>query len=169
VVKQRPRVRGRCSEADWGRLEGLLAEGEEPSRAAASFGRTLTDFRKTDYFRHQRALALAREARADVADRHLDEWAHAPDASDAIRTYWHRYIAGAAGRGIERHELTVAAGAIEDRSASLADVAAVLRASGALAELERADERGPAGGEVADAGGAVAAPAHGLGEAGGVS
>jgi hypothetical protein len=162
-LKPRPRVRGRTSEADWERLERLLADGEEPSRAAQSFGRTLGDFRRTDFYRHQRLLAAAREARADRADRDLDGWAHAPDASDAIRIHWHRYTALQAGRGIEKHQLEL--GPIpqaEDRSASLADVAAVLREAGALGELA-------AGGEVADARELVAAPADGVGEAGGVS
>src|SRR5262252_7382253 len=118
--KEHPRVRGPCLEGDWRRLERLLADGLEPSKAARSFGRTLTDFRKSDYFRHQRLLALSREARADVADRTLDEWAHAPDASDTIRVYWHRYTANAAGRGIERQQLDVTVQpALEDRSASL--------------------------------------------------
>jgi hypothetical protein len=170
-LKERPRVRGLCSERDWEELERRLADGEEPSRAARSFGRTLTDFRKTDYYRHQRVLALSREARADVADRTLDEWAHAPDASDTIRVYWHRYCANAAGRGVERHELLVSGPQVhaEDRSASLADVAEVLKASGALLELAPGPERGePAGVEVAGAGAAVAASADGEREAGGV-
>jgi|SRR5215831_7793051 len=166
--EEHARVRGPCLEGDWRRLERLLADGVEPSKAARSFGRTLTDFRKTDYFRHQRMLGLSREARADVADRTLDEWAHAPDASDTIRVYWHRYTANAAGRGIERQqlELTGRLEHVEDRSASLADVARVLEQAGALKQLERGDA---AELEVADAGEPVAAPEELLGEAGGVS
>jgi hypothetical protein len=163
LAADHPRVKGPPIEGDWRRLEGLLADGVEPSKAAHSFGRTLTDFRKQDFYRHQRLLAMSREARADVADMHLHEWAHAPDASDQIRTYWHRYVANAAGRGVERHELLVSPGQVEDRSASLADVADVLRAAGAF-------ERGGAAElEVADAGGAVAASSLGEREASGVS
>jgi hypothetical protein len=163
-----PRVKGPPIEGDWRRLEGLLHDGIEPSRAAASFGRTLTDFRKQDYFRHQRLLALSREARADRADRTLDEWANADGASDTIRVYWHRYTANAAGRGIEKHQLELSAGPsahLEDRSASLDDIAKVLESSGALAGGERG---GPAGGEVAEPGEPLAAPALGEREAGGV-
>jgi hypothetical protein len=161
--KERPRVRGLCSERDWEQLERLTAEGVEPYQAARSFGRTLGDFRKTDYFRHQRMLAQSREARADVADRDLAEWAHAADASDTIRVYWHRYTANAAGRGIERQqlELTGRLEHVEDRSASLADVARVLLEAGALGgglvELE-----------VADARESLAAPGEREREAGGV-
>jgi len=165
VGKPWPRVKGPPIEGDWRRLEGLLHDGIEPSKAAASFGRTLTDFRKQDYFRHQRLLALSREARADRADRTLDEWANADGASDTIRVYWHRYTANAAGRGIERHQVELSAGPaqhLEDRSASLDDIAQVLSASGAL-------ERGePAGGEVAEPGEPLAAPSERVGEAGGV-
>ena len=163
--KEHPRVKSPPLEGDWRRLEGLLADGIEPSAAARSFGRTLTDFRKQDYFRHQRLLAMSREARADVADMTLAEWAHAPDASDTIRVYWHRYTANAAGRGIERAQIDVAVRPeLEDRSASLADVAEVLQQAGAFKQLER----GAAGAEVADAGDAVAAPADDEREAGGV-
>ena len=164
-LQERPRIRGLCSERDWQELEKRITDGEEPSRAARSFGRTLTDFRKTDYYRHQRVLALSREARADRADGDLDAWAHAPDASDQIRVYWHRYTANAAGRGIERHELLLTGPqvGVEDRSASLADVAEVLRDAGAL------DGGGLAELEVAAAGGAVAASALGEREADGVS
>src|SRR5262245_15455467 len=112
------RVRLPIIEGDWRRLEQLLADGVEPSQAAHSFGRTLTDFRKADYLRHREMLALSREARADVADGHLDDWAHAPDASDTIRIYWHRVTANAAGRGIERAQLDVTVRPdLEDRSA----------------------------------------------------
>jgi hypothetical protein len=160
-----PRVKGPPIEGDWRRLEGLLHDGIEPSKAAASFGRTLSDFRRQDYFRHQRLLALSREARADRADHTLDEWANADGASDTIRVYWHRYTANAAGRGIERHQVELSAGPsahLEDRSASLDDIAQVLSASGAL-------ERGePAGGEVAEPREPLAAPALGEREAGGV-
>jgi len=170
VEAEHPRVKGPPIEGDWRRLEGLLQEGLEPSRAARSFGRTLTDFRKQDYYRHQRLLALSREARADVADRDLSEWAHAPDASDTIRVYWHRYTANAAGRGIERSQLDVTVSPqLEDRSASLADVADVLSAAGALRALEKPlDGGGPAGLEVADAEPGLAAPGDGEREAGGV-
>jgi hypothetical protein len=158
-----PRVKGPPIEGDWRRLEALLADGVEPSEAAHSFGRTLSDFRRQDYYRQQRLLALSREARADGADRDLAAWAHAPDASDTIRVYWHRYTANAAGRGIERQQVELSvANHGEDRSASLADVAHVLREVGAL-------ERGNAAElEVADAGAVLAAPADGEREAGGV-
>ena len=162
--KAHPRVKGPVIEGDWRRLEGLLAEGMEPARAAASFGRTLSDFRRQDYYRQRRLLELSREARADVADRDLDGWAHAPDASDTIRVYWHRYLANAAGRGIERQQVDLNVRPLqEDRSASLADIAAVLREAGAL------DGGGPSGLEVADAADLLAAPRKLLGEAGGVS
>jgi hypothetical protein len=177
TAKPHPRLKLPLIEGDWRRLEGLLHDGVEPSRAAASFGRTLSDFRRQDYFRHQRLLALSREARADRADRTLDEWANAEGASDTIRVYWHRYTANAAGRGIERHQLEVTGPSqhAEDRSASLDDIAQVLSASGALA-LAAGPSRGgdggdggePSSGEVADAGGAVAAPSERVGEAGGV-
>lgn len=150
-------------EGDWRRLEALLLDGKEPSAAAHSFGRTLTDFRKADFFRHQRLLALSREARADVADMTLSEWAHAPDASDTIRIYWHRYTANAAGRGIERTQIDLAVRPdLEDRSASLNEIAEVLRAAGAL------DGGGAAGAEVADARELVAASGDGEREAGGL-
>src|SRR4029077_7126053 len=172
--KPYPRVKGPPIEGDWRRLEGLLHDGMEPSKAAASFGRTLTDFRKQDYFRHQRLLALSREARADRADRTLDEGANAEGASDTIRVYWHRYTANAAGRGIEKHQLELSTPAqhAEDRSASLDDIAQVLSASGALAagpsrgDGER-DGVEPSSGQVADAGEPVAAPSERVGEAGG--
>jgi hypothetical protein len=158
LVDDHPRVRSPLIARDWERLEGLLLEGLEPAGAARSFGRTLSDFRRDDYARHQRLLRVSREARADAADRDLDGWAHAVDASDAIRMYWHRYVANAAGRGIERAqlELSVAAPA-EDRSASLADVVVVLREAGALAVDEPVLERGAVGVEVADARELVAA------------
>src|SRR4029077_18586826 len=111
---------------------------------------------KQDYFRHQRLLALSREARADRADRTLDEWANADGASDTIRVYWHRYTANAAGRGIEKHQLELSAGPsahLEDRSASLNDIAHVLESAGALAAGPSGDERdggGASGGEVAE-------------------
>jgi hypothetical protein len=168
AAKPYPRVKGPPIEGDWRRLEGLLHDGVEPSKAAASFGRTLTDFRKQDYFRHQRLLALSREARADRADRTLDEWANADGASDTIRVYWHRYTANAAGRGIERHQLELSAGPsqhLEDRSASLHDIAQVLSASGALAG---GDGGGPAGVELAEPREPLAAPSERVGEAGGV-
>jgi len=162
-VSKHPRVKGPVIEGDWRRLEGLLAEGMEPSQAAASFGRTLSDFRRQDYYRQRRLLELSREARADRADRDLDGWAHAPDASDAIRVYWHRYTANAAGRGIERQQVELSVQSHgEDRSASLEDVAHVLREAGAL------ERRGALELEVADAGGVLAAPELGVGEAGGV-
>src|SRR5215472_8515598 len=151
--KEHPRVKSPPLEGDWRRLESLLQDGMEPSAAARSFGRTLTDFRKQDYFRHQRLLAVSREARADVADMTLAEWAHAPDASDTIRVYWHRYTANAAGRGIERTQIELQGRLehVEDRSASLADVARVLTDAGAFERGEAAEL------EVADAGAAVAA------------
>ena len=110
---------------------------------------------------------MSREARADVADRDLSEWAHAPDASDTIRVYWHRYTANAAGRGIERQQLDVTVvPALEDRSASLADVAEVLRQAGAFTGLDNSRE--PPGLEVAGASELVAASGDGVGEAGGL-
>lgn len=168
LAEEHKRVRGPCIEGDWRRLEQLLQDGVEPSQAARSFGRTLGDFKKSDYFRHQKLLALSREARADVADRDLHEWAHAPDASDTIRVYWHRYTANAAGRGIERHELdvSVSSAQLEDRSASLADVATVLRESGALRAIDSGNDVGE---QVAEPGEVVAAPALGEREAGGLS
>jgi hypothetical protein len=164
LERKHPRVRGLCSERDWEHLEAMVADGLEPSWSAGTFGRTLTDFRKTDYFRHQRLLQQGREARADVADRDLSEWAHAPDASDTIRVYWHRYTANAAGRGIETQklELTGRLEHVEDRSASLADIARVLVEAGAL------DGGEPLELEVADARGAVAASRDGEREASGV-
>ena len=177
LQKPYPRLKLPLIEGDWRRLEGLLHDGIEPSKAAASFGRTLSDFRRQDYFRHQRLLQLSREARADRADRTLDEWANAEGASDTIRVYWHRYTANAAGRGIERHqlELTGPSQHAEDRSASLDDVAQVLSASGALALAagpKRGDDAGdggePSTPEVADPGEPVAAPSVGEREAGGV-
>ena len=174
LTKPYPRVKGPPIEGDWRRLEGLLHDGIEPSKAAASFGRTLTDFRKQDYFRHQRLLALSREARADRADRTLDEWANAEGASDTIRVYWHRYTANAAGRGIERHQVELSAGPsahLEDRSASLDDIARVLESSGALAAGRSGgdgDGGGASGEPLAEPGEPLAAPADGEREAGGV-
>jgi hypothetical protein len=171
-AKPYPRVKGPPIEGDWRRLEGLLHDGIEPSKAAASFGRTLSDFRRQDYFRHQRLLALSREARADRADRTLDEWANAEGASDTLRVYWHRYTANAAGRGIERHQLELSGPSthVEDRSASLAEIAEVLSASGALGlPAGERDGGGAAREPLADPGEPVAAPADGEREAGGVS
>jgi hypothetical protein len=102
----------------------------------------------------------------------LDEWANAEGASDTLRVYWHRYTANAAGRGIERHQLEVSGPSshVEDRSASLAEIAEVLSASGALGlPAGEADGGGAAGEPLANLGEPVAAPADGVGEAGGVS
>lgn len=137
------------SPSDWERWEQRLLNGEDPSAAAQAEGQTCSSFRRQDEARQRALLAISREARADEADRRLDMWATDFEASDQVKLYWHRYHANRAGRVSEKVEVTGREGGpiqVEDRSASLADVARVLEAAGALAAIHGG---GTVGGEVA--------------------
>ena len=100
---------------------------------------TTEDRRKGGLVRAERAREQAKTVRERLADK-LNE--RADELADALieqaRTDYRAFVAGmdqAFGKPTERHELTGADGGpltVEDRSASLADVAAVLRDTGAL-------------------------------------
>lgn len=132
------------SPSDWDRWEQRLADGEEPATAAAAEHQTCSAFKRQDPVRHAEALAGSREARGFLADRIVDndviehDEAGAPvafrsDVSDSQKQFWARRwqpaygnnttveLSGPGGRPIE----------VEDRSATLADVLAVLHAVGA--------------------------------------
>lgn len=83
---------------DWADWQARVEDGEDPKSAAAERGLTLSNYRRADFERQREVLALSREARADEADRRLEKWASVDDASDQMRTYWHRYHANRAGR-----------------------------------------------------------------------
>lgn len=135
------------SPSDWDRWEQRLLAGEEPSTAAAAEHQTCSAFRRQDPVRHAEALAGSREARGHVADRIVDNdviqhdetgapVAFRSDVSDAQKQFWARRWQPAYGNNTTV-ELSGPNGApvqIEDRSASLDAVAAVLVAVGALAD-----------------------------------
>lgn len=125
------------SPSDWDRWEQRLLNGEEPSTAAKAEHQTCSAFKRQDPVRHGEALAMSRETRAHYADERMEAWVTPDEASDAIKLGWARRWQPAYGTNA-RVEVTGADGGpveIEDRSASLADVARVLEAVGALAEL----------------------------------
>lgn len=96
------------SPSDWERWEARLLAGEDPSSAAQAEGQTCSSFRRDDEVRQRALLALSREARADEADRRLEDWVVDEKASDQVRLYWHRYHANRAGRVSEHVEVDVA-------------------------------------------------------------
>jgi hypothetical protein len=95
------------SPADWEDFERRILEGEDPQQAANARRLSLSNYRRADHQRQRELLAMSREARADEADRRLEDWVTRAEASDALKVYFHRYHANMAGRGAERVELEV--------------------------------------------------------------
>lgn len=126
------------SPSDFDRWEQRLLDGEEPSSAAKAEGQTCSAFKRADPVRHGEALAMSRETRGHYVDERVEKWVDDPEqASDAVKLAWAKRWQPAYN-GNTRVEVTGADGApieIEDRSASLADVARVLEAVGALASV----------------------------------
>lgn len=95
------------SPADWEDFERRILEGQDPQQAANARGLTLSNYRRQDETRQRALLKLAREARADEADRRLEDWVTRAEASDTLKVYFHRYHTLNAGRGVDRLELEV--------------------------------------------------------------
>lgn len=107
VVERKP-MRGAHalpSPADWEDWQNRVENGEDPKAAAAERGLTLSNYRRADYDRQRAILDIGKEARADEADRRLEKWVQVDDASDQLKTYWHRYHANRAGRTQEQLRL----------------------------------------------------------------
>jgi hypothetical protein len=117
---------------DWEDFERRILEGEDPQMAANARGLTLSNYRRQDELRQRALLKLSREARADEADRRLEDWVTRAEASDQIKVYFHRYHAQMAGRGIERVEVEVSSDAFDDiaRFTEAVAAAALRSASG---------------------------------------
>lgn len=95
------------SPADWEDFERRILEGEDPQKAANARRLSLSNYRRADHQRQRELLARSREARADEADRRLEDWVTKAEASDTLKVYFHRYHANMAGRGVEKLELEV--------------------------------------------------------------
>lgn len=124
------------SPSDWERWEQRLADGEEPSQAAKAEGQTCSAFKRQDAVRQKAALLMGQDARALFVDDKVEAWALADDADVPVRLAWMKRW-NQAYRERSQVEMSGPEGGpvqVEDRSASLAEIAAVLRASGALTE-----------------------------------
>lgn len=129
---------------DWEQWERLLVVGEDPKTAADRVGFTISAFRRSDRRRHQEALALSKEARADEADQRLEQWVGLEDASDTVKLYWHKYQAQRAGRVAEKVEVQGELGVGSDVAAAIDRFTAMVSAA-AVRAAERVGAGGAAG------------------------
>jgi hypothetical protein len=123
------------------RLGGLAKRvGRGIEQAAAKRGLTLSNYRRADFERQRSILDIGKEARADEADRRLEKWVSVDEASDQLRTYWHRYHANRAGRTQEQLRLEGKLGVDSDvadafdRFTEMVAAAAVRQSAGAGAD-----------------------------------
>jgi hypothetical protein len=128
---------------DWADWQQRVEDGEDPKAAANARGLTLSNYRRADFERQREILALSREARADEADRRLEKWVSVDDASDQMRTYWHRYHANRAGRVQEQIRLE---GKVDSDVADALDRFTEMVAAAAVRQSAGAGERPADGG-----------------------
>lgn len=142
-----------------------IASGESQASAAAKHKLDARSFRSRAQTDEEFAQAFAEaknegaSERADLVDKRFDEWVLEPDCAPALRIVWAKRW-HPAYREAARVEHTGPGGGpvqIEDRSASLQEVARVLEAVGALAQLGS----GASGDEVPDARTLLAEPQAG--------
>jgi hypothetical protein len=122
------------SPADWEDFERRILEGEDPQVAANARRLSLSNYRRADHQRQRELLAMSREARADEADRRLEDWVTRAEASDSLKQYWHRYHTTLAGRGVDKLEVEV--------SSDVSDAIDRFTAAVAAASVRSADVRG---------------------------
>jgi hypothetical protein len=104
---------------DWADWQRRVEDGEDPKSAANARGLTLSNYRRHDFERQREILDMAREARADEADKRLEKWVSVDGASDQLKTYWHRYHANRAGRIQEQIRLDGQLGVSSDVAEAL--------------------------------------------------
>jgi hypothetical protein len=130
------------SPSDWDRWLSLVLKGRDPSEAARELRLTASAFRRENPGKHAAVLDLSREVRAG-ADRDLVRDKLREVTANTEHPQWGKsteLLAKTAGMLDDRTrlEVTGAEGGpvqIEDRSATLADMARILDASGALVGL----------------------------------
>lgn len=140
---------------DWADWQARVEDGEDPKSAAAERGLTLSNYRRADFERQREVLALSREARADEADRRLEKWASVDDASDQMRTYWHRYHANRAGRIQEQLKIE---GRVDSDVADALDRFTEMVAAATVRQSQRDGEGSTHGVDHSEAEGSVGLP-----------